>query len=229
MFSAELNPLYQAIFTAPLPQTAQPAKAPAESHDPPSVEAQRVGAERVQKALSPQSAPWVDEALDALAAAGLSREEATELVLHGVDAERATEMLSMKLLSPKVQNYPQALVAMHLLSKARAQGKITPQEVREAIEGFSRAVVVRPDGMIARALTGKPIERRALKVRGGQLKAGNLVVGQAYSMHGGFICQLHPDFSEGELLEELTLKHIAVDVVLDGAEAAIMAMVPGAG
>ncbi len=78
-----------------------------------------------QELNSPLSEPWFGEAFQALTQAGLSIEDATKLLLHGLDAHTAIDLLSLKLISPKPQKYGQALATMTLLQVARGKGSLS--------------------------------------------------------------------------------------------------------
>ena len=72
-----------------------------------------------------------------------------------------------------------------LLHRAAA-GELLGREVRDQVECFRGLMIVRPDGIIAEALTGRAVERAGeLRKDGEEWRAGELVVGALYRDEGG--------------------------------------------
>lgn len=88
---------------------------------------------------------------------------------------------------------------------------------------FDYLVVVRPDGYLVSAVTGKPLARGGhLALREGRLMSGRFEVGAFYWDRGGVLYAVDEALQKTEVsLGERGLEHDAVNAVLDGAEDAL--------
>ncbi|ADO71468.1 uncharacterized protein STAUR_3680 [Stigmatella aurantiaca DW4/3-1] len=89
---------------------------------------------------------------------------------------------------------------------------------------------MRPDGYLASALSGRPLQRMGpVALRDGRLMAGPFEVGAFYLDKGGVFFPLEDSASlqqaRGLPLGELGLEHDALNAALDGAEDALAEMV----
>jgi hypothetical protein len=111
-----------------------------------------------------------------------------------------------------------------LLRHALTQGRPLPaSELRPLCERFLALVVMRPDGYLASASTGQPLQRMGeVALRDGALMAGNFVVGRLYLSRGGIFYPLDEELrlSSNLPLGELGLDKDLVNTALDGAEEA---------
>lgn len=166
---------------------------------------------------APPPPPEEARAIATFVRAGLSTEEAIRLVTHGASAEEATELLSLALLSPALEDYGAAQVTLGIIQTARAAGGVTAAQVRRTIAEHARRVVVRPDGYLAPALGGRAIEKQGegVRVKDGRLVAGTLEVGRTYRIGNGTL------YDDGRPVAHLGLQHDVVNQVLDGVELAI--------
>ncbi len=93
---------------------------------------------------------------------------------------------------------------------------------------FSRLVVLRPDGYLVAALSGKPLQRMgSLVLRNGRLSAGNFEVGAFYLDRGGVFYPVDDALQRAGWtpLGELALERDWFNAALDGAEDALAEMV----
>jgi hypothetical protein len=96
-------------------------------------------------------------------------------------------------------------------------------ELLQRIGPFRALVVMRPDGYLISALTGKPLQRMGhVELREGRLMAGNFEVGAFYRDKGGVFYPVDDALRlSGPLLGELGLEHDALNAALDGAQDAL--------
>ncbi|MBN1206566.1 MAG: hypothetical protein JXB05_16890 [Myxococcaceae bacterium] len=96
-------------------------------------------------------------------------------------------------------------------------------QVLERVRALRFLVVMRPDGYLAGALSGKPLQRMGrVAVREGRLMAGRFEVGAFYWDKGGVFYTVDGALSRpGILMGELGLERDWVNAALDGAEDAV--------
>ncbi|MFL5345943.1 MAG: hypothetical protein ACJ8AT_14225 [Hyalangium sp.] len=96
-------------------------------------------------------------------------------------------------------------------------------ELLQRIRPFHLLVVMRPDGYLVGALTGKPLQRMGrVELREGRLMAGTFEVGAFYRDKGGVFYPVDDSLrTSGPLLGELGLEHDALNAALDGAQDAL--------
>jgi len=113
---------------------------------------------------------------------------------------------------------------IHLLRQALTQNEdVAYTELLQRIRPFHFLVVMRPDGYLVSALTGKPLQRMGrVELRDGKLMAGVFEVGAFYRDRGGIFYPvddlLRPS---GPLLGELGLERDWFNAALDGSEDAL--------
>ena len=93
---------------------------------------------------------------------------------------------------------------------------------------FQSLVVMRPDGYLASALSGRALQRMGtVELRDGRLMAGAFEVGAFYLNKGGVFFTPTPSLqaANGLPLGELGLEHDVFNAALDGAEDALAEMV----
>jgi hypothetical protein len=96
-------------------------------------------------------------------------------------------------------------------------------QVLERVRALRLLVVMRPDGYLAGALHGKPLQRMGrLEVREGRLMAGRFEVGAFYWDKGGVFYTVDSAASRpGLMMGELGLERDWVNAALDGAGDAV--------
>jgi hypothetical protein len=101
----------------------------------------------------------------------------------------------------------------------------------ERLRLFHHLVVMRPDGYLAVALTGKPLQRMGrLELREGRLMAATFEVGAFYRDRGGVFYALDDSLRQpGALVGELGLERDWFNAALDGAEDALGEMAKALG
>ncbi|MBK6688785.1 MAG: hypothetical protein IPG45_30210 [Deltaproteobacteria bacterium] len=146
-----------------------------------------------------------------LQSAGLSMEDAWQVAYHGLDADRARELLHLGLLQPRMEHYGASLVTLRILSEAIEVGALSGARVRQLFDAFRDAVVVRPDGVLAHVVGGAAIEQRR-----------DLGLGTTYQLRQGILRELRPDGEVGEIVAELGLQRGPVGAALDGVTEAVV-------
>ncbi|WP_239469944.1 hypothetical protein [Archangium violaceum] len=97
-------------------------------------------------------------------------------------------------------------------------------ELSRRTERFRPLVLMRPDGYLVAALTGRPIQRMGqVKLVQGQWKVGNLVVGTFYFSRGGVLYPVNDALRRVNTVPwaELGLERDWFNAALDGAQDAI--------
>ncbi|MBN1205922.1 MAG: hypothetical protein JXB05_13480 [Myxococcaceae bacterium] len=100
-------------------------------------------------------------------------------------------------------------------------------EVLKRTRPFEFLVVMRPDGYLVSAVTGRPLQRMGrVELREGRLMAGQFEVGAFYWDRGGVFYPVDESLQRsGPLLGELGLERDWFNAALDGAEDALGEMV----
>ncbi|WP_143076099.1 Tox-REase-5 domain-containing protein [Stigmatella erecta] len=101
-------------------------------------------------------------------------------------------------------------------------------ECLRRLRPFQSLVVMRPDGYLASALSGRALQRMGtVELRDGRLMAGAFEVGAFYLDKGGVFFTPAPSLqaANGLPLGELGLEHDVFNAALDGAEDALAEMV----
>jgi hypothetical protein len=179
-------------------------------------------------------APEFRTAFELFTRAGLDPEAAMALAVAGATPEEARRMLA-DLLTRRgsVADFGPKAVAVSVLVRAVANGGLSGRDLRASIAAHAKLYVVRPDGYIARALTGEPVEKAGpLSMDGDALRAGRLPVGALLAAEGGILYPTRPDLSvdrDPTRGFELSLDRMVVGRVLDGADDAMRSMILAVG
>jgi hypothetical protein len=123
-----------------------------------------------------------------------------------------------------LQNFGSRRALAQVLGPMLFQKEAVPYaELLRRMEPFKWLVVMRPDGYLASAMTGKPLQRMGrLEVREGRLMAGVFEVGGFYRDKGGVFYRVDSSLRvSGDMLGELGLEHDIFSAALDGAEDAM--------
>jgi hypothetical protein len=131
-----------------------------------------------------------------------------------------------------LQNFAPRRSLLFLLRQVLSQSQNVPYaELLERLRLFQRLVVMRPDGYLASAVTGKPLQRMGrVELREGKLMAGGFEVGAFYRDRGGVFYGLDDSLRQsGTLVGELGLERDWVNAALDGAEDALGEMAQALG
>jgi hypothetical protein len=164
--------------------------------------------------------------------AGLEEEdwhEAGEELERG-DARALWEALGRTKTT--LRNFAPRRSLFFLLGQVLAQRQEVPYaQVLERVRALRFLVVVRPDGYLARALNGEPLQRMGqVQVREGQLMAGRFEVGAFYWDKGGVFYTVDGALSRpGMMMGELGLERDWLNAALDGAEDAVGEVVEALG
>jgi restriction endonuclease fold toxin 5 of polymorphic toxin system len=115
-----------------------------------------------------------------------------------------------------------------LLREVLAGGeRVEYADLKWRAERFGFLVMVRPDGYLASALTGTPLQRMgALELVGGEWKVGLLRVGDCYFSHGGVLYPVTEALrrADGPPVAELSLGKDPLNAALDGGQQALTEM-----
>lgn len=127
-----------------------------------------------------------------------------------------------------LHNFGPRRALVFLLRQVLTRGEDVPYEqVLERLRPLEFVVVMRPDGYLVSAITGRALQRMGrLELREGRLLAGRFEVGAFYRDRGGVFYPVDESLQRsGGLLGELGLEHDWFNSALDGAEDALGEMV----
>ncbi len=158
--------------------------------------------------------------------AGGSTALAERLWTQGITREDAVGALTLAMHAPSIEDFASARLLVEILSWSQADSRVSAQRVQSGFRNLKDAVVVRPDGVVAQAIDGKPIEALTLQVREGRLEASGLPVGALFVSRSGVLFETKAGRS-GELAGELFLQHDFANSLLDGAELVIVETLKG--
>ncbi|WP_158502184.1 hypothetical protein [Vitiosangium sp. GDMCC 1.1324] len=115
-----------------------------------------------------------------------------------------------------------------MLRHTQAQVRQVPAaELRTLCERILLLVVPRPDGYLASAFTGQPLQRAGqVALQEGTLVAGSFLVGRLYLSHSGVLYPLDDELQRASdiPLGELSVDKDIVNTALDGAQDAMVEM-----
>jgi hypothetical protein len=156
--------------------------------------------------------------------AGLEEEEWHEEgnALEREDARALWEALGQRKTT--LSNFAPRRTLFFVLGQVLAQEEEVPYErVLERVHALRFLVVMRPDGYLAGALHGKPLQRMGrVEVRNGRLMAGRFEVGAFYWDKGGVFYTAEGALSRpGTMMGELGLERDWLNAALDGAGDAV--------
>jgi hypothetical protein len=165
-------------------------------------------------------------------AAGLEEEDWHEAgeELESGDARALWEALGRTKTT--LRNFAPRRSLFFLLGQVLAQPEEVPYaQVLERVRALRFLVVVRPDGYLAAALNGEPLQRTGrVEVREGRWMAGRYEVGAFYWDKGGVFYTVDSALSRpGLMMGELGLERDWLNAALDGAEDAVGEMVEALG
>jgi hypothetical protein len=163
-------------------------------------------------------------------AAGIVPEKSRAVLEAGLSAARSRALLlELGGGASGYRQYGPTLVATALLRQCAAAGGMTPTELYKALQGYMGLVVARPDGVLARALTGEALQRAgAVELRDGTLVAGAYEIGRFYANHGGVFYATDENLNQmGPPVGELALDTPGAARILDGIEATLVATLRG--
>jgi hypothetical protein len=138
------------------------------------------------------------------------------------DAHKLWEALARTRTT--LQSFGPRRSLIHLLRQMLTRNEDVPYaELLQRIRPFHFLVVMRPDGYLVSALTGKPLQRMGrVELREGKLMAGTFEVGAFYRDRGGVFYPVDDSLrSSGPLLGELGLEHDWFNAALDGSQDAL--------
>ncbi|HLL06318.1 MAG TPA: hypothetical protein VK539_37445 [Myxococcaceae bacterium] len=122
-------------------------------------------------------------------------------------------------------NFAPRRALFFLLGQVSAQKEeLLYPRLLERVRALRLLVVMRPDGYLARALDGEPLQRMGrLEVREGRLMAGRFEVGTFYWNKAGVFYTVDGSLSRpGIMMGELGLERDWASAALDGAEDALL-------
>ncbi|HLL02250.1 MAG TPA: hypothetical protein VK539_16810 [Myxococcaceae bacterium] len=126
-----------------------------------------------------------------------------------------------------LQNFAPRRSLLFLLRQVLSQGEdIAYSQVVDRLRPFRFLVVMRPDGYLARALDGKPLQRMGrVELREGRFMAGAFEVGAFYRDRGGVFYTVDDSLRQpGVMVGELGLERDWLNAAFDGAEDALEEM-----
>lgn len=150
------------------------------------------------------------------------------LILTIADASR---LLNLALSAhPTVVGVGPRMVAARLMQDVVIGGSdVGMSEIAARLSAFRSIIILRPDGYIARALSGDAIQRAGrIQFVDGALRAGNLSTGTFYYSDGGVFYRTDDALQKaGPPIGELALEHDAVSSAMDGVADAVVGMAAG--
>jgi hypothetical protein len=158
-------------------------------------------------------------------AAGLEEEDWHEAreELEAGDARALWEALERTKTT--LNNFAPRRSLFFLLGQVLAPDEEAPYaQVLERVHALRFLVVMRPDGYLAGALNGEPLQRMGrVEVREGRWMAGRFEVGAFYWNKGGVFYTVDSSLSRsGTMMGELGLERDWVNAALDGAGDAVL-------
>jgi hypothetical protein len=102
-------------------------------------------------------------------------------------AQRLRLLLRLALADGHMKSYGPRVTADFLLSEAvTARGMVPRSSLNERLRGFKGLAVLRPDGYLAQAITGAPLQCVGpVQMQGNELQAGDFKIGPFYTQEGG--------------------------------------------
>ncbi|HSP81248.1 MAG TPA: Tox-REase-5 domain-containing protein [Myxococcaceae bacterium] len=127
--------------------------------------------------------------------------------------------------SVTARSFAPRLVLSWLLREALAEGEpVAYPELLRRAERFGPLVVVRPDGYLVAAPSGRPLQSQGkVRLEAGEFKVGRLVVGAFYYSSFGVLYPVDESLQrmDTEPWAELGLERDWLNAALDGAESAL--------
>jgi hypothetical protein len=102
-------------------------------------------------------------------------------------AQQLRMLLRLSMADGNMKSYGPRVTADFLLAEVATAGGVVSRGVRcERLRRFESLAVLRPDGYLARAITGAPLQCVGpVQMQGNELQAGDFKVGPFYARDGG--------------------------------------------
>jgi hypothetical protein len=102
-------------------------------------------------------------------------------------AQQLRMLLRLSMADGNMKSYGPRVTADSLLAEAvTAGGAVSRGALNERLRRFESLAVLRPDGYLARAITGAPLQCVGpVQMQGNELQAGDFKVGPFYAQEGG--------------------------------------------
>lgn len=153
-----------------------------------------------------------------------------------LDREGATRLLGYLLNRPlPLRSFPQRMSACFLLREVLENGPASREELNRRVDRFRQVAVLRPDGYLASALTGRTQQRAgpgALEFKDGVFQASGFVLGQFYSGRSGVYRPVDAQIRPLDHSVPIAEVYDDADVpsrVMDGMEESFFALAMGVG
>ncbi|MFP2925355.1 Tox-REase-5 domain-containing protein [Pyxidicoccus sp. 3LG] len=161
-----------------------------------------------------------------LTAAGLEARDERPLRGGALRPAQAARLLGVLLRKPvTLGTFPPRMAVSHLLREVLETGEVSWDELLRRVERFARVVVLRPDGYLAWARTGRTQQKVApVEWKDGAFRASSFELGRFY-VSNGFVFRLADERMEpvdGPVFVEVYDDADYVGRTLDGAEAAFV-------
>jgi hypothetical protein len=168
-----------------------------------------------------------------LVAAGLDSANALPPRGEDLTPDGAARLLALLLKRPlTLDAFPPRLAASHLLREVLAGGEVPREELLRRVERFADVAVLRPDGCLAWARSGRTQQRVGpVQWKDGSFRAGPFELGRFYSGKGGAFRLLDDRLRDagGGALAEVYDDADYLGRSLDGAEEAFVELVAALG
>lgn len=161
-----------------------------------------------------------------LVSAGLDDASALPPKGHQLTPDDAARVLGLLLTRPvTLGNFPPRMAAGHLLREVLEGGAVSQQELLRRVERFGGVAVLRPDGCVAWALSGKTQQRIApVEWKDGAFRAHGFELGRFYDGRSGVYRLLDARFQleHTPFVTEVYSDSDLVGCTLDGAQEAFV-------
>jgi hypothetical protein len=158
--------------------------------------------------------------------AGLDPTEDLPLRLNPLTQDEAVRVLALLLQKPvTLGNFPPRMVAAHLMREVLEDGEALREELLRRVERFARIAVLRPDGYLAWARSGRTQQKVApVEWRDGALRAGLFELGRFYVSNGSIFRLANERLApvDGPVFVEVYDDADVISRTLDGAEEAFV-------
>ncbi|WP_253975206.1 Tox-REase-5 domain-containing protein [Myxococcus dinghuensis] len=161
-----------------------------------------------------------------LANAGLEDRDERPIPGSSLTPAQAARLMSELLRKPvTLGQFPSRLAMGHVLRNVLERGELSRPDLVRQVERFSQLVVLRPDGCVAWALSGRTQQRVApVEWKDGAFRAHRFELGRFYTAHSGVYRLLDDELREvdGRPIAEVYDDADYVGRVLDGAESTVV-------
>lgn len=212
----------------PSPSSGSPARAPSKSPSSPPRDEAILRDPLPGGGTGDAAAVGQLQALFTRAGVPVAQQQLPQATLTIADA---TRLFNAALRAqPSLTGVGPRMVTARLMQEVIMSGADTGMStVAQRLSAFGPIIILRPDGYIARALTGEALQRAGrTEFVDGTLRAGGLSAGTFYYSDGGVFYRADDSLQRtGPPIGELGLEHDAVDSALDGAADALVGMAAG--